>query len=540
VVRARRHAVIALLAAPFALPATAASAAEPAELYNANGQNHVPVCATLALPQADLRFGDTSPTGFSVHDQLTFNDGRCPSNTVRLDFHEIFPAGTAGLVFHRGGNGYTDEPNTKYGHLLTGDLASALPEPVPSGGGRGAPCSRLASEPPYRVSVRSIPEEMHYKHPSELPNGSNKGSSFEHYGDPGADQGSRTDIHYSYLLWSFVNVRGGGIVRTLLAPNQVIRACDVDPVTMDSWDREGNVNGSVTARYVQALAGACRVYGWAVWTHRYDPAGPAPVAHASPDPAAPADPAPDARCPVAEGPKPPTIATGDAAGREDGTATISATVHPEGTPTGYNFEYGPTPDLGSGTAPRPVSVAMRTNTVTADLGGLEPGATYHYRVIAANEHGDSFGAVRSFTVPEPPEPPPPPPPEPVALSGLKVSPKTMRRSRSRTGTSASIRWTLTKPATVTLTFEQARRGMVVGKRCKTPPRRGVPRGRRRCTRWVEVRGSLVRQSDAGPVKLRFGGWIARRPLRAGRYRVEALPADGGPAATPRVAGFRIR
>jgi hypothetical protein len=318
-----------------------------------------------------------------------------------------------------------------------------------------------------------------------------------------------------------------------------VRACDVEPITYPSWDRDGNINGSVHARYVEAIAGdRCRVYGWMVWTHD-PPAGP-PVGHVTARPEVAPDP-PDPRCPVAAGPKPPTTDTADAAGQLDGTATLNATVHPEGTPTTYRFEYGNDPSFGWVTEPRGLSNAMRTNPVSAQVGGLAPGATYHYRVVATGEHGTSAGPTRTFTMPSPPPPPPPPPPpEPVALSGLQVTPSPLKRSRHRLGTSAAIRYTLTKPATVTLSFTRATTGMLVGTSCRPAPRRGIPRGRKRCTLWTAVPGTLSQAAPAGQAKLRFGGWVGRRALAAGRYRVTALPADGGPAATPVVAGFRVR
>jgi hypothetical protein len=528
-----------LLLALLLLPA-AAQAAEPATRYNANGQLHALVCVPLAGPSAPLRYTDGSETGFQVTNQQAFDDGRCPPNTVRLDYHEAFPLEIGSLVFHRGGNGYADEQNVKYGQVLTSDVGTTLPEPVPSGGGRGAPCAELAAEPAHRVEVRTIPAEMHYKHPSELASGSNRGSSFEHYGDPGADQGDRTDIHYTYLLWSFVNVRGGGIVRTLLKPGQVIRACDVEPVTMSSWDREGDVNGSVTARYVRALAGTCPVYGWAVWSHTYAPEA-VPVAHVAVEGPPEPDPTPRQDCPSAAPAGPPTVTTGEAGAAPDGSATLNGTVHPEGTPTTYRFEYGATPSYGSASEERAVSVAPRTNAVSVPLAGLEPGATYHYRVVAAGEHGTSAGEDRTFTVPvPPPPPPPPPPPEPVALGDLKVTPSPMKRSRHRLGTSARIGFRLTKPATVTLTFLRATTGMLVGSSCRPLPKRGLPRGRRRCTLWEQVPGSLRRTAPAGSGRVRFGGWIGRRRLPLGRYRVQALPTDGGPPAVARLAGFRLR
>src|SRR5437763_624920 len=115
---------------------------------------------------------------------------------------------------------------------------------------------------PGQVSVHAIASQRHYE-----PGPGDSGASCNRYGDPGADQGDRHDIHYSYLLWSFVDVRAGGHVRTLLAPGQVVRACDVDPITMSSWDSQGNVNGQVSARHVRALAGTWPLCGWMVWPH---------------------------------------------------------------------------------------------------------------------------------------------------------------------------------------------------------------------------------------------------------------------------------
>lgn len=530
-------ALAAVLATCVAVPG-AAAAAEPAERYNAPGQVHAIVCATLSSSPASLRFNDASPTGFVVTDQLGFNDGRCPSNTVRLDFHEVFPSPAGSLLFHRGGNGYLDEPNTKYGLLSSLDVAGALGDPVPSGGGRGAPCA-LAAEPARRVSVESIPEEMHSKRPQDLPSGSNRGSSFEHYGDPGADQGDRTDIHYSYLLWSFVNVAGGGIVRTLLAPDEVVRPCDVEPVTMDSWDRDGAVNGQVTARYVRALVGTCPAYGWMVWSHTYNPGGGAPVAHHAPLPGAlPPDPARNPACPESAAAAAPSATTGDASAAADGSATLTGTVDPRGVPATYRFEYGLGPDYGIPTDDGGVSARPGAHPATRRLGGLQPSTTYHYRIVSTSQHGTSFGADRTLTTPAPPPPPPPPPPPEIAA--LSVSPLVVKRSRSRTGTSARIAWTLTRPGSVTVTFLRATTGYLDRGTCRRAPARGVPRGRRRCTRWTTLPGSLRQAGAAATGRIRFGGWLAGRKLPLGRYRVRAIATEADRTGAARLAGFRLR
>jgi hypothetical protein len=262
--------------------ARAGAATAPASQFDASGQHAATTCVRLAGPSAPLRFADGTPTGFSVSDKLSPRGPGCAPGMIRLDLHEIIPSPAGPLVFHRGGNHYAGAADVKYGAVSLSDIAGtpAPPAPVPAGAGRGAACT-LGAGPAYAVSVQSIPKSMHYKRPQDVASGSNRGASFMHYGDPGSDQGTRHGIHYSYLLWSFVDVHGGGMARSLLAPGQIVQPCDVAPITMPSWDSSGAVNGSVTARYVEVQAGSCPLYGWMVWSHTYGPAGTAPVAHAT-------------------------------------------------------------------------------------------------------------------------------------------------------------------------------------------------------------------------------------------------------------------
>ena len=546
----RSAVVIATLGAAAGLPPTAA-ATEPAERYNAPGQRHVNVCVRLSSPTAPLRYGDASPTGFGLDNQRTFDDNRCPPGTVRLDLHERIPSPAGPLVFHRGGNGYNDDQNVKYGELATPSIADVLPAPVPSRGGRGASCDLL--DVAYRVDVKSIPSAMHYKRPQDLASGSNNGASFMHYGDPASDQGSRHDIHYSYLLWSFVNVRGGGIVRTLLKDDQLIRPCDVAPITMSSWDRAGAVNGQVTARYVRILAGSCPVYGWMVWEHDSLSDGSPAVQHWAAGPATPpTDPARDPACPVQEDAQAPAVTTSGTTALGDTTATLGGTVDPAGAVGSYRFEYGTTAGYGASTPETALGPDIAPLTVTANLTGLVPGTAYHYRLVATNSHGTTYGndAVLTTTAPPPPErvaqepappPPPPPPPPVVALSEVRVTPATFRRARSRGGSPARIRWNASAPATVTLTFERKALGMRVGSACRAVPRAGLPRRARKCTRWVKVQGSLEQVAESGRFALPFGGWIGRKPLARGTYRVSALPlGDDARAGVARRATFTVR
>ncbi len=90
-------------------------------------------------------------------------------------------------------------------------------------------------------------------------------------------------------------------------------------------------------------------------------------------------------------PAPVTIAVEPPTAITSSSATLNATVNPNGAATEYRFEYGlhegygfttPLASAGTGTAAVPVSVALT---------GLHPGATYHYRLVATN----SFGTVKT-------------------------------------------------------------------------------------------------------------------------------------------------
>jgi hypothetical protein len=84
---------------------------------------------------------------------------------------------------------------------------------------------------------------------------------------------------------------------------------------------------------------------------------------------------------------------------DQSTATLRAKINPEGFGTSYRFEWGPgtsygnsvpadfEPFIGSGTDPV---------TVTANLSGLTLGTRYHFRVVAHNSSGTTFGQDHEF------------------------------------------------------------------------------------------------------------------------------------------------
>ncbi len=76
---------------------------------------------------------------------------------------------------------------------------------------------------------------------------------------------------------------------------------------------------------------------------------------------------------------------------------LKATVHPQGQPTDYFFEYGITTAYGSQTAQASAGSWDSAKPVTAAVTGLQASTTYHFRVVATNQGGTTRGPDRSFT-----------------------------------------------------------------------------------------------------------------------------------------------
>jgi hypothetical protein len=95
----------------------------------------------------------------------------------------------------------------------------------------------------------------------------------------------------------------------------------------------------------------------------------------------------------------PTVESTTASAIEPTAATLSSTIDPGGAPLTYRFEYGPTPEYGTRTYPGGPLQPAGDGTVTAgvQIGGLTPGVTYYFRVMATNFSGTVFGPEQTFT-----------------------------------------------------------------------------------------------------------------------------------------------
>src|ERR687888_198242 len=93
---------------------------------------------------------------------------------------------------------------------------------------------------------------------------------------------------------------------------------------------------------------------------------------------------------------PPTATTGSAVSIRHTSATVRGRVNPKGSSTTHYFEFGVTAAYGNKTPSKTLSAGKRTRTVSAGLTGLQPGQTYHYRVVATNANGTALGNDRIF------------------------------------------------------------------------------------------------------------------------------------------------
>jgi hypothetical protein len=94
----------------------------------------------------------------------------------------------------------------------------------------------------------------------------------------------------------------------------------------------------------------------------------------------------------------PDVTTGPTANKTQNSVTLTGRVNPNELETTYTFEYGTTQVYGAQVPSPPASVGNgdRNVAVTADIGGLAPATTYHYRLVARNSKGVRRGADRTF------------------------------------------------------------------------------------------------------------------------------------------------
>jgi hypothetical protein len=98
----------------------------------------------------------------------------------------------------------------------------------------------------------------------------------------------------------------------------------------------------------------------------------------------------------------PTAITGPVSAVGPTSARASGTVNPNGRATSWYFEYGTSTSYGKRTSSRSAGSGRANVQVSGTLTGLSPGATYHYRLVAASSDGTGRGRDGVFTSAAPP------------------------------------------------------------------------------------------------------------------------------------------
>jgi hypothetical protein len=231
---------------------------------------------------------------------------------------------------------------------------------------------------------------------------------------------------------------------------------------------------------------------------------------------------------------PPTPTTGAATSVGETSATLNGSLGAGGARTAY-FEYGTTTTYGVSTAPQNIGSSSGQSPLAATLGGLAPGTTYHFRLVAENSGGVAYGDDRTFAseaptsegVPPPPTKPtsPPPPGEaspPVVLNARQSAARwregnrLARISRAKTPTGTTFSFSLNEPATVTFSFAR---------------RTG---GRKKAS-------ALTFAGHSGTNKVAFQGRISPgEKLKPGRYTLTITATDSaGMRSAPKSLSFTI-
>jgi hypothetical protein len=230
---------------------------------------------------------------------------------------------------------------------------------------------------------------------------------------------------------------------------------------------------------------------------------------------------------------PPAAVTGTATALTSASASLTGAVNPDGSSVSdCHFVISPAPP-GGALVPcaQQVGAGGTPVAVSATLTGLTPASAYAVTLLASSAQGSSSGSTVGFVTlarasgsaglaP--------------AITNVKLSTTRFRRgkhaatiARTRSKgipTATVIGFGLSGAAPVTLSFEQAEAGVLVGHRCTAVTARN--RKGRRCTRYQAVSHGVTRTARAGANRITFDGVLdGGGSLSPGVYRLSLLAGN---------------
>jgi hypothetical protein len=93
----------------------------------------------------------------------------------------------------------------------------------------------------------------------------------------------------------------------------------------------------------------------------------------------------------------PTVITQPASNVGVNTATLNASINPNGASTSYYFQYGLTAGYGSFSPTNSLSAGFSPVGVNAAVAGLLQNTNYHFRAVATNSSGPTLGSDMTFS-----------------------------------------------------------------------------------------------------------------------------------------------
>ena len=93
---------------------------------------------------------------------------------------------------------------------------------------------------------------------------------------------------------------------------------------------------------------------------------------------------------------PPAVATSGSSNATFSSVILYGYVNAHGLATNYVFQYGTTSGYGGQTPLAPAGNGTISIKLSQTVSGLQPGTTYHYRIVAVNGAGTSNGGDRTF------------------------------------------------------------------------------------------------------------------------------------------------
>ncbi|MHB8235193.1 MAG: hypothetical protein ACYDHT_11135, partial [Solirubrobacteraceae bacterium] len=93
----------------------------------------------------------------------------------------------------------------------------------------------------------------------------------------------------------------------------------------------------------------------------------------------------------------PSVGSPTASNVAEQAATLAAPVGANSQATEYFFQYGPTGEYGSQTATASAGAGASPVVVSASASGLSPSTSYHFRAVATNASGTTYGPDQTFT-----------------------------------------------------------------------------------------------------------------------------------------------